>query len=229
MCGRFTLTHEELLLEQQFEAELMIHLLARYNIAPMQPITTVRYDIDTHKRKIDFARWGLIPSWAKDPTMGSKMINARAESLREKPSFKGIFRHKRCLIPASGFYEWESVGKKKVPHYIRMLDQSLFAFAGLWDTWHDPGGGQIDTVTIITTEANDMLRRLHARMPIIVPQHHYDRWLDPANQTAKGLDDLLAPYPADEMQHYAVSTAVNSVKTEGAQLIKPAGPSTLFG
>ncbi|WP_432798822.1 SOS response-associated peptidase [Poriferisphaera sp. WC338] len=230
MCGRYTLIHEELLLEQMFEAEMMIHLMGRYNIAPSQPIPIVRHDLDIHRRQINFAQWGLIPSWAKDPAIGNRMINARSESLREKPSFRGIYNLKRCLIPASGFYEWDASQKKnRTPHYIHLLDESLFAFAGLWDTWHDPGGAQIDTCTIITTAANAMLQELHHRMPVIIPREYYNRWLDPTNQTAKGLDELLTPYPADEMHHYSVSTAVNKPANDSPDLIKPAPPTTLFG
>ncbi|QDU32380.1 Putative SOS response-associated peptidase YedK [Poriferisphaera corsica] len=227
MCGRYVLTHEERALEAMLKVALSFYLKPRYNIAPTQPIPIARTDLDTKKREIAYAYWGLIPSWTKDPSIGTKMINARAETLREKPSFRGLYKLKRCLIPASGFYEWKQIVKgKKTPHYIKMLDDSLFAFAGLWDTYLDPGGAEVDTVTIITTKANEIVGELHERMPVIVPREKYNQWLDADNQTAKGLDSILAPYPADEMTYYPVSTEVNSAARDEPSFISP---TSLFG
>ncbi|QQE10359.1 SOS response-associated peptidase [Planctomycetota bacterium] len=222
MCGRYVLTHEEHLLEEWLEAALDIYLKPRYNIAPTQPIPIARIEPETKRRHITFAFWGLIPSWSKDPSIGSKLINARSETLREKPSFKGNFKYRRCLIPASGFYEWKAITKgPKTPHYIRMLDEYPFAFAGLWDTYLSPDGSEVDTATIITTQANPLIRVLHQRMPVIIPREHFDQWLNPDNIKATNLDKLLIPYPADEMTYYPVSTDVNTVKNDRPDLITP--------
>ena len=221
MCGRYTLTHEERLLKKLLKAAFDIYLKPRFNIAPTQPIPIARIEPFTNRRHLTFAHWGLIPSWSKDPSIASKLINARSETLREKPSFRGAYKYRRCLIPATGFYEWKATTSKgpKTPHYIHMLDGSPFAFAGLWETYLSPDGSEIDTATIITTEANPLIKELHPRMPVIIPPKHYSTWLDPDNPKALTLDELLTPYPADEMDYYPVSTAVNNVKNDSPELL----------
>lgn len=222
MCGRFTLTVDPADLREAFDGYTFPAKFApRFNIAPTQPILAIPNDA---KNKADFFVWGLIPSWAKDPTIGSRLINARAETLAEKPSFRGGFKYKRCLILADGFYEWKTVpgSKTKIPHFIFLKSRAPFAFAGLWDEWHAPDGGSLRSATIITTEPNELMATLHNRMPVILHPRDYTQWLDPAPQTPASLQPLLKPFPADEMSAYPVSTLVNSPNTDRAELVVPA-------
>ena len=222
MCGRFTLTIDPAELARAFSGFSFPEPFApRFNIAPTQPILGIPND---GKNKADFFVWGLIPSWAKDPSIGSKLINARAETLAEKPSFRGGFKYKRCLILADGFYEWKTVqgSKTKIPHYIFLKDHQPFAFAGLWDEWHAPDGGSVRSATIITTEPNELMATLHKRMPVILNPRDYAQWLDPAPQTPDKLVSLLKPFPADEMSAYAVNTYLNSPANDRAELVVPA-------
>ncbi|MGD8725986.1 MAG: SOS response-associated peptidase, partial [Gemmatimonadales bacterium] len=165
--------------------------------------------------------WGLIPSWAKDPTIGNRMINARAETVATKPAFEGAFKHRRCLIPADGFYEWQKTGSRKQPYYIGRRDGSVFAFAGLWERWADEGHDPIETFTIITTTPNDLLAPIHDRMPVILPTDRYDEWLDPANTETEALQSLLGPAPAADLTATPVSTYVNSPHNEGPECVRP--------
>jgi putative SOS response-associated peptidase YedK len=224
MCGRFTLTIDPATLQETFGDYTFPSTFApRYNIAPTQPILAIPND---GASKADFFVWGLIPSWAKDPAIGNRMINARAETLAEKPAFRGGFKYKRCLIVADGFYEWrapESGGKKtKVPYYIQMKDQRPFAFAGLWDNWNSPDGSAVRSCTIITTEPNELMATLHNRMPVILKPADFDRWLDPAPQAPDTLMPLLQPYAAAEMSAHPVSTMVNSPANDRPELVVPA-------
>lgn len=155
-------------------------------------------------------RWGLIPAWAKDPTIGTRLINARAETLAEKPSFRGAYRYRRCLIPATGYYEWQSLGRGKQPHYIHLQEHGLFAMRGLWESWQD-----IETCTIITTAANTLTAGLHDRMPVILSRDAWDVWLDTNNSDTHILQALLTPYLSEEMAYYPVSKAVNRATYEG--------------
>jgi putative SOS response-associated peptidase YedK len=193
----------------------------RFNIAPTQPILGIPND---GKNQADFFLWGLIPSWAKDPAIGSRLINARAETLAEKPSFRGSFKYKRCLIVADGFYEWQAQpgSKTKIPHFIYLKDHRPFAFAGLWDEWQPPDGGPVRTATIITTSPNELMATLHNRMPVILTQDDYAQWLDPTPRSAESLASLLRPYPAEEMSAHPVSTLVNSPGTDRPELVVPA-------
>ncbi len=221
MCGRFTLTAEAAQLQQTFpEFQFPAQGRTRFNIAPSQPVLAVPNDGST---RADYFLWGLIPSWAKDPTIGSKLINARAETLGEKPSFRGSYKYHRCLIFADGFYEWKSeTGTKvKTPHYIRMESGLPFAIAGLWDEWHSPDGSQIKTCTIITTEPNELMSTLHNRMPVILNRSDYAQWLDVAPQKPEALQPLLVPYPAAGMRAYPVSTLVNSPSNDRAECVVP--------
>jgi putative SOS response-associated peptidase YedK len=222
MCGRYTLKQPADALAQQFQVTLPTELPARYNVAPGQPIFAVRETLTRsgpHREPAVF-QWGLVPSWAKDPSIGSRLLNARAETLAEKPSFRAALKYRRCLIPADGFYEWQSVGKLKVPFHIRLRDGAPFAFAGLWETWERPEG-YLETCTIVTTTANEALQHLHERMPVILPPERYQEWLDPTRQKGEALLPLLKPYRADEIALYPVGDLVNRVANEGPALIEP--------
>jgi len=222
MCGRFTLTVDEGELNQQFPDFAFPQGVApRYNIAPGQPVLALAND---DKRTADFFTWGLIPSWAKDPAIGNRMINARAETLAEKPSFRGSLKYKRCVIFADGFYEWKAVAgsKAKVPHYVKMKDEAPFAFAGLWDNWQSPDGSLIRSCTIITTAPNPLMAAIHNRMPAILEHHDIPSWLDSAPRAAESLQPLLAPYSAERMTAHVVSTMVNRPANDSPECIAPA-------
>jgi putative SOS response-associated peptidase YedK len=184
-------------------------LKPRYNIAPSQDVLAVRLPLGETKRQLCLLRWGLIPSWAKDITVGAKMINARAESAAVKPAFRRAFGTRRCLIPADGFYEWQRRGAGKQPYHIRMRDGKPFAFAGLWEEWEGTIAGPIESCTILTTAANDLVAPLHDRMPVIIAPSDFALWLDPKTTDAAALKVLLRPYPSERMVAVPVSTAVN--------------------
>lgn len=202
---------------------------ARYNIAPTQPVAVIT---NTAPKTLTLQKWGLIPSWSKDPSIASSLINARAETLYEKPSFRTAFKRRRCLIPATGFYEWgKGEGKTKQPYYIHLADNQIFAFAGLWETWHSPDSDMIETCTIITTEPNDLIRRLHHRMAVILDPPDYELWLSPDELPPSALMPLLKPYPPENMRYYPVSPLVNNVRNDSPACIKPFVPpeqSALF-
>ena len=222
MCGRFTLTVDPAELQDSFnDFTFPPQFAPRFNIAPTQPVLAIPND---GRNKADFFVWGLIPSWAKDPSIGNRLINARGETLAEKPSFRGGYKYKRCLVLADGFYEWmkQPGTKTKVPHFIHMKDRRPFAFAGLWDEWNGPDGSQIRSCTIVTTEPNELMAPIHNRMPVILPHDAYAQWLDTAPQTRETLQPLIRPYPAEEMAAYPVSTLVNSPKNDRAECVVPA-------
>lgn len=182
----------------------------RYNIAPSQDIAAARFLPNSSTRELVLLKWGLLPSWAKDKKVAYKMINARAETIAEKPTFRGAFRHHRCLIPASGFFEWSyKKNKTKQPYFIGLKDARIFAFAGLWEHWEDDGGEIIESCTIITTGANKTVGNIHDRMPVIIKPEQYDRWLAPETEE-KDLLSLLMPFPHDEMLAYPVGFEVNN-------------------
>jgi len=221
MCGRFTLTVDPADLQDAFPQFTFPEKYApRYNISPTQPILAIPND---GRSTADFFVWGLIPSWAKDPSIGSKLINARSETLAEKPSFRGGFKYHRCLILADGFYEWKTQPgtKAKVPHFIRLKSGKPFAIAGLWDTWQSPDGGAVKSATIITTAPNSLMAPIDNRMPVILPPDVYAQWLDPAARTAESLQPLLASYSADEMTAHPVSTQVNSPANDREECVVP--------
>ena len=217
MCGRFTLSQPAEVIASIFQLDEVPKLEPRYNIAPTQLVPTL-HKSEQHEREFQMLRWGLIPSWAKDPAIGAKLINARAETVAEKPSFRSAFRHRRCLIIADGFYEWRRQEGKKQPFYFRLLNGQPFAFAGLWERWQDPNGERIDSCTIITTEANEILQPIHDRMPVILNPYDYDLWLDP-NQNSSQLIQLLQPLPSNAMTSYPVSTKVNKPTNNTPELI----------
>jgi putative SOS response-associated peptidase YedK len=221
MCGRFTLTADPNELRAAFPfVNIPEDPQPRYNVAPSQPVAVVPND---GENKLDYYVWGLIPFWAKDPSIGNRMINARSETLTEKPSFKSAFRRRRCLIPASGFYEWkaEEGQKTKTPMYIQLEDGRPFAFAGLWDRWNSPDGSTVLSCTIITTGPNELVSQIHNRMPVILKPEDYPLWLDPGEPPVEKLSQLLAPYPSKEMKAYPVSRMVNKPDYDAPELIKP--------
>ena len=219
MCGRFSFTQPEKVVTEVFQLASVPSLSPRYNIAPTQLVPTILTNSDNRKRQLKMLRWGLIPSWSKDMKIGAKLINARAETVAEKPSFRAAFKRRRCLILADGFYEWQHQEKKKQPFYFRLQDQQPFAFAGLWEHWEKEAGEIIETCTIITTEANDLMRSIHDRMPVILDPKNYDLWLDPELQEREILQSFLQPYQSEAMTVYPVSTKVNNAKVDSADCI----------
>ena len=219
MCGRYTLKTPLSVLTERFDiGESSTSVTPSYNIAPTQQVATVLSE--NGKRKLEMLRWGLIPSWADDPEIGSRMINARAETVAEKPSYRKAFKKSRCLILADGFYEWQKTDSGKQPFHIRMQDGSPFAFAGLWESWDK--GEEIRSCTIITTEANDLVAEVHNRMPVILHAEDYEMWLDPDFDEREPLTSLLQPFPAEAMETYMVSRRVNKPSNSEPEVIEPA-------
>jgi putative SOS response-associated peptidase YedK len=211
MCGRYALKNPEAL-KAAFELASMPELPPRYNIAPTQDIAIIR--ADASGRHLSLAHWGLIPSWAKSADSGYSTINARAETVDTKPSFRAPFKRHRCIIPADGFYEWHEEGGIKIPHHIGRTDGAPFALAGLWDVWKGPKG-EVTSCTIIVTEANAFMKRLHERMPVILAPADYARWLDPDNHDTASLKRLLAPAPEEGFTEWPVSRELNTPRHEG--------------
>lgn len=218
MCGRFAQRSDPKRLAKEFKVADMPEVEPRYNIAPTQVILGVLASEDG--REMKFFKWGLIPSWAKDTAMGARLINARSETVEEKPAFREAFKKRRCIIPADGFYEWQRTDGKKQPFFFQMRDERPFGFAGLWERWQGVGGEAIESCTILTTEANEVLRPVHDRMPVILHSDDYELWLDEDMRKRELLKDLLRPYPAEEMVSHPVSTAINSPHNQGATLIE---------
>jgi len=217
MCGRYRLSRPKYLVEY-FDAEAEEEdFRASYNIAPTQAVATVRSG--AAKRVLSNMRWGLIPWWAKDIAIGSRMINARSETVRENAAFRDSFRQRRCLIPADGFYEWKKSGKTKRPFHFGMKDGSLFAFAGIWDCWKSPEGKLLESCSILTTAPNDLVKDIHDRMPVILPQSHYEPWLTVPPAQADGLLELLTPFDASLMRKYEVSSLVNSPENDSPECV----------
>lgn len=222
MCGRYVLTSDAGAIARAFGCEVGVKLQPRYNIAPTQPTPVIRIRKDTGARRLAMVHWGLIPAWAQDPTIGSRMINARSETAVEKPAFRHAMKYRRCLVPCDGFYEWQKLADgSKQPHLIRMADEQPFAMAGLWERWQDEHGNEMDSCTILTTDANEMMAKLHQRMPVILLPEDYDDWLDPAQQNAQAAAAKLKPYPAAKMMHFPVSPFVNNPRHEDARCIEP--------
>jgi putative SOS response-associated peptidase YedK len=220
MCGRYTLATSTKVLVERFRlAAEAPRLRPRFNIAPSQIVAVVP---NGPEHRLELFIWGLIPSWAKDPAIGNRMINARAETLAEKPSFREALKRRRCLVLADGFFEWRKEGKQKTPVFVRLRSREPFAFAGLWDTWRPPEGNEIRSCTIVTTDANRLLAPIHDRMPVILPPATYDAWLDPRPQESRELQDLLRPFPDEVMEAYPVSRLVNSPANDRPECIAPA-------
>jgi len=220
MCGRYVITSTPEAIRALFGYAEHPNFPPRYNVAPTQPIPIVR--IAEGKRQFVLMRWGLIPSWVKDPKGFSLLINARGESVLDKPAFRNAMRRRRCLIPADGFYEWKEFGGRKQPYFVRLKNSGgPFAFAGLWETWTGPNGEELDTAAIVTTDANRTLAAIHERMPVILPPEAYDLWLDCANVEADVAAALIAPARDGLLEVYEVSPAVNRVANDDARLIEP--------
>ncbi len=221
MCGRFSQAQIAELDREIFKLLSAPAFEPRYNLAPTDDAAVVRAS-GTGGRELAPLRWGLIPSWAKDPAIGNRMINARAETLAEKPAFRDAYRMRRCLVPADGFYEWQKMPSGKQPYFVRVDGGGIFAFAGLWERWWDRAtGNERETFTIITTEPNELLAPIHNRMPVIVGPDDYDRWLDPENESAANLADVLAPFPPERMSAYPVSRYVSKPGNEGPECVEP--------
>ena len=217
MCGRFAAFSPNEVYAEHFHAISRVAAAPRYNVAPSQPILAVR-EQESGERELIPLRWGLIPSWANDSQIGYRTINARAETVAEKPAFRHAFKKQRCLIPADGFYEWKPEKAGKQPYFIHRRDHQPLGFAGLWEHWEGEEG-IIESCTIIVTTANETLKAIHDRMPVILSPTHYDTWLNPDNQDPKQLQALLKPLPADRLAAYPVSTAVNSPRNDNAELL----------
>jgi putative SOS response-associated peptidase YedK len=228
MCGRFILTASPDVLSELLGFDADWHSAPafaswrpRYNVAPGQNVLVARARASGRGREPALVKWGLVPVWAKDPKIGNRMINARSETVADKPSFRAALKHRRCLIPADGFYEWQRSGKSKLPFCIRLRDDRPFAFAGLWEHWQDPAGNELESCTLLTTSPNELMAPIHDRMPVILRPVDHELWLDPAVQKAEPLLPLLAPFPATEMRAFPVGVGVNSPTHDDAQCIAP--------
>jgi putative SOS response-associated peptidase YedK len=239
MCGRYTSTSTPAQLAEVFKVDdvKVEQLPIRYNVAPTQDVYAVaerrpKADGQPRRRQLGSFRWGLVPAWAKDPSVGSRMINARAEGIETKNAYKRALVGRRCIIPADTFYEWQVRGgegtkQHKLPHVIRHRDGSPLALAGLWEVWHDRDDADqepLRSCVIITTDANDLLAPIHDRMPVVLPPDAWDKWLDPTNDDLEVISGLLVPAPSDDFEAFPVSTKVNKVANEGPELVEPLPP-----
>lgn len=217
MCGRFALNADPQAIQQAFNLDSVpANMQPRYNIAPSQPVAVIP---NNNPHQLEFFRWGLVPSWSKDVSIGNKMINARLETAHEKPSFRDAFKKRRCIIPATGFYEWAQSDKK--PMYIHMKNDEVFGFAGLWEAWNSPEGDKLLTCTILTAEPNELISNYHHRMAVILRKEDYEAWLTPDPVSPADLMPLLQPYPADQMEAYEVTKLVNSPANDVPDCIVP--------
>ncbi|MGO9469710.1 MAG: SOS response-associated peptidase [Isosphaeraceae bacterium] len=220
MCGRYTVRSRPKSIAKELDILEVPEIVPCFNISPNQPVAVIRFDPNEGARRLDFLTWGLIPPWADDPSIRDHMINARAESVAERPAFRHAFRTQRCLIVADGFYEWQRQDGWKRPYFVHMKDDRPFAFAGLSERW-DKGDEPIFSCALLTTDANELLAPIHDRMPVILPRSAYDLWLDPGIHDPKRLAPLLVPFPADEMEVYPVSRLVNDPQNDVPECIQP--------
>jgi len=218
MCGRYGFYPGKKFYQRYNIEEMLDRLESVYNVAPGRSMPVV---VRNSPNKAVLMRWGLIPHWAKDPKIGFKLINARAETLTEKPAYRSLLSSKRCLVPASGFYEWQKTGEGSIPFYFRRKDDGLLSFAGLYDSWTDAGGKELLSYTIITTEANDVVKPVHERMPVVLSQKDENTWLDPEIRDSSAVVPLLRPYAAGDMESYKVSALVNMPGNDSEMLIRP--------
>jgi putative SOS response-associated peptidase YedK len=219
MCGRYLLISPVEAMRRFFDVGGLLNLPPRYNIAPTQDAPVVRLDKQGRRELIPM-RWGLVPLWAKDLSMGARCINARAESISEKPAFRDAFAHRRCLVPTDGFFEWEKKGKAKQPWRIGPAEDGLMALAGVWERWRGPDGAVVRSYAVITTEANELVAPLHDRMPAVIPPAEFQEWLD-ADTSPPRLQEMLRPYPASRMRAYPVSRRVSDVRNDDPGCIEP--------
>lgn len=218
MCGRFTIGEiKDLITRFSIDAPIADMPRPRYNLAPTQDAPVVVRG----SNRLVMMRWGLIPFWAKDPKVGSRMINARAEGVAERPAFRASLKDRRCLVPTTGFYEWKSSAGGKAPYLARVRDERLFAMAGLYDRWRDPSGAEVHSFTIITTAANDLMSGIHDRMPVILRREDENAWLEPGPLDSATRERMFAPFPSDRMEAYPVSRAVNDVSKDSEELTRP--------
>ena len=220
MCGRYAVTSSPEVIRALFRYREQSNFPPRYNVAPTQPIAIVR--LVDGRRHFALVRWGLLPSWVKDPKTFTLLINARGESVIDKPAFRAAMRRRRCLVPADGFYEWQRAGERKRPYFVRLKSGGPLAFAGLWETWTGPDGEELETAAIVTTKANRLLAPLHERMPVIVPPDGFDLWLDCAKVDAQTAAAVIAPAAESLLEAYQVSAAVNRTANDGPILLAPA-------
>lgn len=224
MCGRFVqYSHPEIYAEQ-FDLDQVCEATPRYNVAPSQSVLAIRQSKSGNRQLVPL-RWGLVPNWSKGPDSRYSMINARAETVRTKPAYRNAFKHRRCLIPAEGFYEWHQTAAGKQPYLIRRQDAEPFAMAGLWESWHGEDGEPLDSCSIIVTEANAIVRSIHDRMPAILAAIDFAAWLDPENKDAEGLSELLRPAIPDQWTLVPVSKRVNNSRNEGPELLQSIDPN----
>ncbi|MGB3097155.1 MAG: SOS response-associated peptidase [Candidatus Deferrimicrobiaceae bacterium] len=221
MCGRFTLFDSAASVAEGFGLAEVPSLSPRYNVAPSQEVAAVRIPAEGRAREFALLRWGLVPSWAKDPSLGDRMINARSETAAEKPAFRSAIRRRRCLVPASGFYEWKRMNGRKQPYFIGMRDRKIFGFGGIWESWEVAGGEVVLSCALLTTGPNDLLRPIHDRMPVIIAPRDFELWLSPEVKDSQALVPLFRPYPHAEMTAFPVGMAVNNPKTDAPGLIEP--------
>lgn len=224
MCSRFSLTAPPEAVRALFRTRNALDFPPRYNIAPTQPVLIVR-NTPSGDREQHLVRWGLIPSWVKDPRTFTTLINARSETAAAKPSFRGAIRHRRCLVPATGFYEWTGRPGSKRPHLFQTRDGGLVAFAGLADHWVGADGSELETAAILTTQANATMAPIHDRMPVIIAPEHFEAWLDCRSGTSKFVEGLLAPPPDDLLEVVDVNPKLNNPRNEGPELLHPPGPA----
>jgi putative SOS response-associated peptidase YedK len=222
MCGRYRLSRRKQILEEHFDSvSEMEDWTPRYNIAPTQPVPVIRQHPRDPVRNLSLLRWGLVPSWAKDPSVAARMINARSETASTKPAFADALKFRRCLIPADGFYEWQRTGKTKQPYCFEINRGELFAFAGLWDQWNDASGKPLETCSILTTTPNAVTSSVHDRMPVILDSSNYDLWLDPGVRDVASVCELLGPCDARLMRSYPVSSRINSAINDDIECSRP--------
>ena len=218
MCGRFSISTPTEILRVRFNVPRAEDLKPNYNAAPTQNLPVI---LNSEPTTINLCRWGLIPFWAKEERIGNGMINARAETLLQKPSFRTPFKKQRCLVLADGFYEWKRTSDRKIPHRISMRDHEPFAFAGIWEVWKTPDGEDVKTFSIITTEPNELMKPLHHRMPVIMKQENEEKWLQEIDISEA--QKMLEPYPFEDLEAYPISTLVNNPRNNSEDIIKPLG------
>ena len=221
MCGRFTRKESFQHLAEELGLRALPSLSPRYNIAPSQLVACVRTNLESRQRECMELKWGLVPSWAKDPSIGHRLINARGETVAEKPAFRKAFKQQRCLVLADGYYEWKQEGQSKQPYYIRFKDHRLFALAGLWERWEKMEGALLETCTLITTSPNAVMKPIHHRMPVILASKDFADWLNPSLQAVERVNGLLRPFPSEEMEAYPVSQLVNNPRNDRPECVIP--------
>lgn len=225
MCGRYTLTAPGDAIVEAFELDSVPEVSPRYNIAPTQEVAILRKDRASGRRQLEKVRWGLVPSWAQDPTIGNRMINARSETAAEKPAFRSAFKRQRCLVVADGFYEWrKNPDGSKQPFFIHLRDGRPFGIAGLWEHW-EKGAEPFDSCALLTTGPNELMATIHDRMPVILPPEKYDAWLDSGTSDRAELESMLTPFDAARMEAYPVSRYVNSPANDSPRCLEPVNPA----